>query len=317
MKNLSLDDFALFAQLATAQSLSAVARERNVAASHMSRALARMEAQCGLRLVHRTTHSVSLTNEGEIFLEHAQRILAEQRLLQDSFGSRSQSVVGTVRVSISQLLAEYVLIPCLGKLRALHPELVLDLHVDDRVVSMADEAMDVAVRAGVAPAETSIARTLGSHGRALYASPGYLKKYGLPRKPGDLLSHSLISNTASPAHNRWLFKEHGRLSTTEVLGQVRVNSSAAVVCAAVAGAGIARVNDVVGKALVDQGRLKPVLERYTVTGNHLIHAVILAERNRAPKIRATLDYLQACFADFSSHVAESESGLLAKIDHLA
>lgn len=299
MKNLSLDDFSLFAQLASAQSLSTVARERNVAASHMSRSLARMEAQCGLRLMHRTTHSLSLTDEGEVFLEYAQRILAEHRQLQNSFASRSCSVVGTVRLSISQILAEYVLIPRLGKLRALHPELKLDLHLDDRLVSMADEAMDIVVRAGVAPAQTAIARNLGSHGRALYASPVYLKKHGVPRAPADLQLHSLISNTTSITHNQWTFEENAVVTPLAVQGRLRVNSSAAVVSLALAGAGIARINDVIGRELVAQGRLKPVLARHTVSDVYSIDAVILAERHRAPKIRATIDYLQVCFAAFS------------------
>jgi DNA-binding transcriptional LysR family regulator len=299
MKNLSLDDFALFSRLASAQSLSTVARERNVAASHMSRSLARMEAQCGLRLMHRTTHSLSLTDEGEVFLEHAQRILAEHAQLQNSFASRSRSVVGVVRLSISQLLAEYVLIPRLSKLQALHPQLKLDLHLDDRLVSMADEAMDIVVRAGVAPAQTAIARNLGSHGRALYASPGYLKKHGVPRVPADLQSHSLISNTASMTHNQWAFKEGSVVATLAVQGHLRVNSSAAVVSLALAGSGIARINDVIGRALVAQGRLRQVLARHTVSGVYSIDAVILAERHRAPKIRATIDYLQACFTAFA------------------
>ena len=87
-------------------------------------------------------------------------------------------------------------------------------------------------------------------------------------------------------------------SALEVQGQLRVNSSAAVVSLALAGGGIARVNDVIGGALVQEGRLKPVLGRYTVAGVYSIDAVILAERHRAPKIRATVDYLQACFAAF-------------------
>lgn len=110
MDNLTLDDFALFVQIASAHSFSTVARERNVAASHVSRGMARIEAACGLRLAHRTTHSLSLTEEGEIFLEHARRILGEYAQLRDGFGGRSLHIGGTVRISVSQLLAEYVLI---------------------------------------------------------------------------------------------------------------------------------------------------------------------------------------------------------------
>jgi DNA-binding transcriptional LysR family regulator len=303
MKNLSLDDFALFAQIAAAQSLSSVARERNTAPSLVSRALARMESLCHLRLVHRTTHGLSLTHDGEIFLEHAQRILTAHSQLQDSLGGRNSVVTGLVHISISQLLAEYVLIPHMAKLQALHPHLSVDLHIDDRLVSMAREGIDIAVRAGIAPAETAIARALGQHGRALYAAPGYLKKHGTPKLPDDLNQHILIGNTVTATHNHWNFKVDGQTITHTLAGQLRVNSSAAVVSLALAGAGIARINDVVGQSLVAQGKLKPLLQRYVIAGEHPIYAVILAERYRAAKIRATMDFLQTCFAEFIARVA--------------
>ena len=302
MNNLSLEDFALFVQIAAAQSLSTVARERNVAASYVSRALGRIEAECGLRLVRRTTQSLSLTDEGEVFLEHAQRILGERNLLQDSLGRRSGSVRGTVRISVSQLLAEYVLIPQLAQFVELHPHLHLDLHIADRMVNMANEGIDIVIRAGIPPAGTLIARNLGNHGRALYAAPGYLKKHGIPRKPEDLKAHSLITNAATASHNRWDFLVDGNQATLTMQGSLRVNSSAAVLSLALAEAGIARINDVLGHSFVRQGKLSAVLTSYVAPGKYPICAAILAERHRAPKIRATLDYMQKCFAAFSSEL---------------
>jgi LysR family transcriptional regulator for bpeEF and oprC len=300
MENLTLDDFALFAQIATAQSFSTVARERNVAASHISRGMARIEAACGLRLAHRTTHSLSLTEEGEMFLEHARRILGEYAQLQDGFGGRSLHIGGTVRISVSQLLAEYVLIPQLHLLGTQHPGLTVQLQVEDRVVDMADESIDIAIRAGVDPAQASVARSLGCHGRALYASPGYLQQYGTPTSVGELAAHRLISNAATPSHNQWSFRVNGEPTVLSVKGQVQVNSSASVISLALCGAGIARMNDVVGQALVDQGKLLPVLPLAVERGSHAIFAVILSIRHRAPKVRAAMDYLQTCFASFAT-----------------
>ncbi|MBI2772516.1 MAG: LysR family transcriptional regulator [Burkholderiales bacterium] len=298
MNNLTLDDFSLFAQVAAKQSLSAVARERHVVASQVSRALARIESECGMLLAHRTTHGLSLTDEGEVFLEHAQRILREHGQLQDSLGSRSRTVSGTVHIGVSQLLAEYVLIPRLPRLRAAHPQLAVNLHVDDRLVGLAEEGIDIMVRAGVPPAGTMIARPLCSHGRALYAAPSYLRRHGTPRTPDDLDAHTLIGNTASPGHNSWGFMAGGVATTRVVAAQLRVNSSSAVVSLALAGAGIARINDVLGRSLVRQRKLRPVLARHGIAGEHHIYAGILAERHRAPKIRATMDYLQDAFAAF-------------------
>ncbi len=299
MNGLKLDDFALFVQIATAGSLSTVARDRNVAASGISRALGHIEAECGLRLVRRTTHGLSLTGEGEVFLEYAKRFLAERSLLQDSLGVRGKSASGTVRISVAQLLAEYVLIPGLAQLRNLYPDLHLDIQIADGVVNMAHDGIDIAIRAGVSPAGTMIARSLGKHGRALYAAPAYLAEYGVPRKPDDLHAHSLITNTATHSHNHWSFLIDGKEITRPMQGRFRVNNSAAVVSMALAGVGIARINDVLGRELVRQGKLKPVLAAFCVPGEYQIYAAILAERNRAQKIRATMDYLKTCFAAFT------------------
>lgn len=298
MKHLSLDDFALFIEVAAAQSLSKVARSRHVAASHVSRHFARIEAQCHLRLAHRTTHRLSLTDDGEVFLEIARRIVQEHAQLQGSMGARSQAVMGTVRISISQLFAQHVVIGRLAELRAAHPGLHVDLHISDALVNMAYDGVDIAVRAGIAPLGSVIARSLGSHGRALYAAQGYLKKHGTPRVVADLKAHSLIANSAVATHNRWQFSVKGQVIEELVQGHIRVNSSAAVVSLVLAGAGIGRVNDVVGKQLVEQGLLQQVLGRYSSPVQYPAYAAILAERYRAPKIRATMDFLTLCFAGF-------------------
>jgi DNA-binding transcriptional LysR family regulator len=298
MKHLSLDDFALFLQVAKAQSLSHVARERHVAASWVSRALSRIETQCHLRLVHRTTHGLSLTHDGEIFLNYAQRILQEQSELEGHLSERNRKVTGTVFISISQLFAQYVVIPQLTQLRAQHPLLCIDLHIDDRLVSMASDGIDIAVRAGAAPAQTLVARPLGQHGRALYASPDYIQQFGSPSTPTDLVHHTLISNNATLTHNQWSFVVNGQSVVHSLTGQLRVNSSAAVVSLALSGAGIARINDVIGHSLVAQGKLLPVLQSYVQPGSHSIYALLLAERHRAAKIHATVEFLQNCFTHF-------------------
>jgi LysR family transcriptional regulator for bpeEF and oprC len=174
MKNLHLDHFALFVQLASARSLSAVARERNVPVSRISRALSLMEAETGTLLMRRTTHSLSLTSEGDIFLAHAQRFVAEKGRLEDHFARRTCTVGGVVCISVAQLFAEHLLIPQLPRLRAAQPDLKIDLHVSDSMADMAGDGVDILVRAGAAPAGHHVSRSLGQHGRALFAAPSYL-----------------------------------------------------------------------------------------------------------------------------------------------
>lgn len=299
MKNLHLDHFALFVQIAAAQSLSAVARDRNVPVSRISRALSHIEAESGSHLFRRTTHGLSLTSEGDIFLEHAKRFMVEQGMLQDRLASRSRSISGEVRISVAQLFAEYLLIPQLPGLRTRYPDLQVDLHVSDGMADLASDGIDILVRAGTSPADHLVARVLGQHGRALFAAPSYLAAHGEPRHPDELTSHVLITNTAAPLHNQWAFRLHDQPTIRSMQGAVRVNNSAAVMALALAGAGIARINDVLGYALVEQGRLQPVLSPYCAAGVYEVHAAILAERRRAPKIRVTMDWLASCFAAFS------------------
>lgn len=304
MKNLTLDDFALFVDVASEQSLSQVARNRQVAASVVSRHFARIEAQCNLRLAHRTTHSLSLTDDGEVFLAYAQRIVGEHAQLDASLTTRAKAVAGTIRISVSQLLGQYVVMPRLAELRSQHPNLCVDLLIDDRLADIAHEGIDIAVRAGSVPIDSVIVRDLGHHGRALYAAPAYLKKYGTPRHPGDLSKHCLITNTAVAAHNRWQFFVKGQTVHEVVRGQIRVNSSAAVLSLALAGAGIGRINSVVADRLLALGQLQLVLARNTSPEQYPVYAAILAERHRAPKIRAATDFLSLCFAAFRPDKAE-------------
>jgi DNA-binding transcriptional LysR family regulator len=299
MNQLTLDDFELFVQIASASSLSEVARERGVVVSRVSRSLSRIETECGLRLVRRTTHGLSLTEDGAVFLQHAQRFLTGRHALRDSLGLRRQSVNGTVRISVAQLLAEHVVIPALARLQNEHPELQIDLHIADGVASLAQDGVDIAVRAGIAPADTLVAQALGTHGRALYAAPGYLALRRAPAHPSELTQHRLITNTATPTHNDWPFLVDGQPRVLTLAGALRVNNSAAVASLALAGAGIARINDVLGAEFVRQGRLLPVLADFCIPGEYAICAAVLAERHRAPRIRATMNFLKSCFAAFT------------------
>ncbi|WP_082524966.1 LysR family transcriptional regulator [Pseudorhodoferax sp. Leaf274] len=296
MDQLGFDDFELFDRIAATRSLSEVARERGVASSNVSRALGRIEAACGLRLAHRSTHGLALTDEGELFLEHAQRMLAERRALQASLGPRRTAVTGLLRLALSRLLAEYIVVPSLPALRAAHPGLQVELHLGDRLARMADEGIDIAVRAGVAPAGHHVVRPLARYGRRLYAAPAYLAQHGAPRSVAELAAHALVGNTAVPGHNLWSFHGPDGPASLPVQGQLRADCSAAVVGLALAGAGIASLNDLVAEPLVRQGRLQPVLAHSVAPGEHSIQAVVLAERHRAPRIRAMLAHLQAVFA---------------------
>jgi DNA-binding transcriptional LysR family regulator len=295
---LQLDDVALFTRIAQLGTLSAAARERNVPVSQVTRALTRLETACGVRLLHRTTHGLSLTDEGDTLLTYGQRLLDTTAELDSELSGKLSGPSGWVRVSVSPLLAECVIAPSLQSLYDRHPALHLDIHADDRIADMAREGIDIAIRTGSPNSDTLVARKIGEHGRTLYASPAYLMRCGTPHHPDDLARHHLIANSASPSLNRWSRAGH----TTDALtvpGHTRTDNTAVVLSLVRHGVGIARLNDLMAAPLVRAGELVPLLPTYFEGGRVPIYAVMLQERHRLPKIRACIDFWAEWIAGMS------------------
>ncbi len=320
---LNLTDAALFIRVAELGTLSAAARERNEPVSQTSRAIARIESALGVRLLHRSTHGLSLTDEGDTFLSHARSMLDIATAMESELTGKLAGPSGVVRIGVSPILAQMVIAPSLPDLYALYPELRIDIAADDRPVDLARDGIDIAIRAGVDILDTLVARKIGMHGRNLYASPEYLNKFGTPRTPAELASHRLIANSASQSLNQWPFKgppgEEGtsdqstsrakrsrrqngggkqegyKLETLQIKGHTRADNTAIVLSLALAGVGIARLNDLLVYPLVARGQLVQVLTSYAADECIPVYAVTLKERHRLPKIRACIDFWEARF----------------------
>jgi DNA-binding transcriptional LysR family regulator len=288
---LQLDDVALFVRIVELGTLSAAARERNVPVSQVTRSLARLEAACDVRLLHRSTHGLSLTDEGSTFLAHGKRLLETAADLHSELSGKTGGPAGWVRVSVSPVLAQAVIAPSLNALIRRHPNLHLDIAADDRMADMAREGIDVAIRSGTPHSDNLVARQIGVLARSLYASPAYVQQHGLPRHPDELLRHRLIGNTASAALNRWTWRERGKGGGEFVVqGDTRTDNTAVVLALVQHGAGIARLADLVAQPLVKAGALVRVLPEQFSTTPVPMYAVMLQERHRLPKIRACIDH---------------------------
>lgn len=290
MQGLALDDLKLFARVAALGTLSAVARERDVPVSQVSRTLARLEKTCGARLIHRSTHGLALTAEGETFLDYCRRIAGTLEDLEADFATKAREASGLVRVAASTVIAQYLLLPSLAGLNARHPRLRVELEVSDRIVDMARDGIDIAIRTGTALPDTTVARQIGHLGRALYASPAYVAQHGLPVHPADLRQHRLIANTAAPQLNHWVFLVDGEPLKLPIEGYWRSNDTGIVANMALAGLGIGRLSTLVAEPMVLQGRLVRVLPGFTDPQPVPIYAVTAGARQRLPKIRACIDY---------------------------
>ena len=287
---MNVDDLRLFVRVAELGTLSSVARERDVAVSQISRTMSQLEAHCGVQLLRRTTHGLSLTAEGEVFLGYCRNIAQTLDELDGEFTSRARSVRGVVRVAVSANMAQHVLVPSLPALVARHPGLTIELQVSDALVDMSRDGIDIAIRTGSTQTEEVIARQIGSHGRRLYASPAYLKKHGKPKHPDDLAKHRIITTSTAPRLNDWPFLLDGKSVVRPMHGQLRASSTAITQEMALAGLGICRVHDLIAAPLVRRGDLIEVLAKFTDQQVVPVYAMMLPERHRLPKIRACVDF---------------------------
>lgn len=303
MDALTLADFKLFIRLAALGRLSALARERQVPVSQISRALARIETQCGARLMHRTTHALTLTPEGEQFLAHCRHLTQVADDLEAEFSAGQSGPSGLVRVAASSVIARHLVVPSLPGLRARHPGLRIDLHVSDLLVDLAREGIDIAIRTTRSPPDSSIARPIGQVGRGLYAAPAYAQAHGLPQHPDDLVHHALVTNSSATHLNAWPFVVDGQPVRHDAQGQWQTNETALLLDMVTQGLGIGRVMTLVAQPLLRAGRLLPVLPGFVDPQPLPLYAIVAGGRLRLPKLRACIDYWRADWVD--------ESGLKA------
>ncbi|MGE0351371.1 LysR family transcriptional regulator [Hydrogenophaga sp.] len=290
---LDLDDAALFLRVAELGSLSAAARERHAPVSQVSRALVRLEERCGARLMHRSTHGLSLTDEGDTFAAHARRLLDTRDELAAAFQHKRAGPSGWVRVSVSPVLAQTAIVPSLPSLYEAYPHLQVDVLADDRISDMARDGVDIAIRTGAITGDNLVARQIAEHGRRLCAAPAYLARFGTPQHPDELAAHRLIANSASPVLNRWPWSERAGQRKGEaylVQGHTRSDNSVVLLELALRGVGIARVNDLLSQPHIARGDLVPVLDDWFDRSRIPIYAVMLQERHRLPKLRACIEH---------------------------
>jgi DNA-binding transcriptional LysR family regulator len=287
-----LDDLALFCRIAALGSLSAAARERDIPVSQVTRSLTRLEAACGARLMHRSTHGLSLTDEGDTLLAHGQQMLNAAEVLGAELQTRQGQPSGWVRVGVSASVAEAVIAPSLPDLYALYPQLHIDIVVDDRLADMARDGIDIAIRTGDVHSDNLVARTVGRASRTLYASPAYLAQHGTPQTADALAHHHLIGNSKAPSMNQW--QRQDAKAPTPVKGQSLTDNSAVMLTLVRHGVGIARLLDFVARPWVQTGELVPLLQESFDVNDIPVYAVMLPERHRLPKLRACVDFWAIC-----------------------
>jgi LysR family transcriptional activator of dmlA len=284
-------DLHFFVSLVKAGSLTAVARELDVTPPAVSKRLALLEDRLGVRLLNRTTRRVSLTHEGQVYLESARRIIEEIEELERVVSSSRASPKGLLRVNAPMGFGRSYIAPAISEFALQYREVEVQLHLTDHPLVMADESIDVGIRFGDIPDATMIARRIAPNRRLLCASPAYLKDRSRPETPADLASHNcIILRQNETAYGVWRFEREGKSHTVKVRGPLSSNDGEVVLKWALDGHGIVMRAEWDIAKYIRSGRLEQVLEEYALPPAD-IFAVYPQRNHLSAKVTAFIDFL--------------------------
>ena len=290
-----------FARIVDLGSFSAVAREQRTSHSAVTRQISQLEAHFGVRLFHRTTRNLSLTEDGQDLLGHARHMLETAQDMESALGRSRAEPNGTVRLGIPVGVA-MLLIPRLAELTQRHKRLTLDLVVGDRFEDLVHERLDVAIRTGSTEDTSLIARAVGLFGRAAVAAPAYLERHGAPATPHDLVRHACILHGAGPDPGIWRFMGADGPVEIPIDGQVRANNSEVVRHMALAGLGIALLPEAQIVNDIRSSRLYRLLPDFP-TERRQAFVVYPSRRHLPPRTRVVIDFLVTGFKDAEARMA--------------
>ncbi len=292
-------DLGFFSVLAGAGSLSAAARELGITTPAVSRHLALMESRVGLTLVNRTTRRMSLTPEGELYLEHARRILSEIDDLEQLLGVSKATPKGLLRVNATLGFGRSHVAPLISRFVRRHDQVEVQLQLSVNPPPLTEDAFDVCVRFGAPPDARVIARHIAANRRLLCAAPAYLARHGTPKVPNDLVKHNCIGiRQGEEAYGVWrLASGRGKSATTEAVkirGSLTTNDGEIAVNWALEGHGILMRAEWDIERHLKSGRLVQVLPQYA-TPDADIYAVYPQRHQLAARVRAFVDFLALSF----------------------
>jgi len=255
----------------------------------VTRTIAALERRLGVELLTRTTHSVRMTEEGQLFLKRARHILSELEFVEKEVVGESGMPSGRLTISTPVLMGRSILPPVVSGFLAEQPNLTANVLLLDRVINIVEEGIDVALRVGLLPDSTLIARKVGYGRRILVASPAYLAKHGAPKTATDLKQHAIIAFTGHMPNREWTYVSKGRVSRITLEPLIEINDGLAAIEAAEAGEGITIAMSYMVARQIQEGRLLPVLLPLCPP-RVPVHLVYPESRLVAPKVRPFIDY---------------------------
>ncbi|MEM9536708.1 MAG: LysR substrate-binding domain-containing protein [Cyanobacteria bacterium P01_A01_bin.3] len=289
-----LPELIAFVESVDAASFSAAARALGTTPSAISKRVAKLEDRLGVRLLQRTTRSLSLTDEGCTYYERVAHLLQDLEEANDEVMSGGKPC-GQLTISVSLDFGHDVLVQLMPEFLALYPDIQVDLRLTDRCVDLVTEGIDVAVRMGDLPDSRLIRRHLGRAEFVLCASPSYLETYGVPTTPEELLQHNCLRYVYDGKPLPWEFDIDGTLQTIQVSGTLNSDNGPVLKTAALAGLGITSLFDF---QVIDELKNQQLVSLFPnlMPPGLLLQAVFTHRRNLSPRVQVFLDFIAERYA---------------------
>lgn len=295
-----LGSILAFVRVAELGSFAKAAKLLGISSSAVSKSVARLEDRLELRLFQRTTRSLSLTEEGRLFFQTCNRVLAELDDAEQSLRERASTPSGVLKVQFPAALGRLKILPALGALTRKYPALRIEASFEDRLTDLVDAGLDAVVRIGEPRDSGLMVRRVGTIKYIVCAAPSFIEKHGKPQSPDDLKRFACIRRVqhGEALYATWKFAspQNGSLFAREVVGTLSFDSNDAIVDAGLAGDGLVQLHTYMAESYLKSGRLVQVLSEYAADGPP-ISVLFPSNRHLTPKVRAFIDFVASILAD--------------------
>lgn len=284
----SLNGLLAFVRAAQSQSFAAAAEKMGISASAVGKSVARLEEKLSVRLFNRSTRRISLTDEGQLFFERCQHIVAQLEEAEQELVRISAVPRGKLRIT-APAIGYRMLLPHLPEFRARYPEVELDLDFSDRMVDVIDEGFDIAIRSGELSSSQMMSRRLGPFRFVITGSPAYFASHPEPHTPEELQHHDCL-RYRFPGNGQWQEWEITRGTPPDLPLALSSNNMESILQAAIQGLGLAYVPEFIVRPYLASGELVSVLAPYLKEGGKF-SVVWPSSRHMLPKVRVFIDFL--------------------------
>lgn len=279
-------------------SFSAAARRLNVGQPAVSKSIAQLEDRLGVRLILRSTRGLTPTEAGQQYYERAKRSIEEANEAELLARGTGKGLSGKLRVSAAVTFARLHVIPRLNTFLSAHPDLQIDVRLDDRNIDLVEQGIDVALRMGTLPDSSMTARHLAQTRRHALATPRYLQSHGTPKTPAELAQHEIVVYSPNGGSTSWDFQRNDAVVSVMVSGRIQVSAAEGVRAAVLADMGIAIASEWMFESEIRDGEVQRILEDWTLPPID-VWALFPTGRMMSAKARAFADFVEAILKEIA------------------